>query len=172
MDPGIYTLILRLDRRREIRVGSLGSISFREGHYAYSGSARGTGGLKRVKRHLDVLGGLNKSRHWHIDFILPLAVFEGMVVTYTAQDLECIIARRIGAMLEPIPGFGCTDCRCISHLHFSADLEIMLAAVRGAHSDPVYNIDNSGNNHNSINRHNNININNVRKLCATHVSSE
>jgi Uri superfamily endonuclease len=139
MDPGIYTLILRLDGRREIQVGSLGSISFREGHYAYTGSARGPGGLKRVKRHLDVLGGLNKSRHWHIDFILPLAAFEGMVVTYTAENLECVIARRIGEVLEPVPGFGCTDCRCTSHLHFSGDPEIILAAVRGAHCDAVYN---------------------------------
>lgn len=135
MDSGIYTLILRLDQERMIHVGSLGVIRFLKGCYAYTGSARGPGGLKRVKRHLDVLNGLNKSRRWHIDFLLPLAEFEYVVATYTAQDLECAIAQRIGAELDSVQGFGCTDCRCCSHLHFSADLEVMYAAVLKSHSD-------------------------------------
>lgn len=135
MEPGIYTLILGLDQERKINVGSLDCIQFREGYYAYTGSARGPGGLKRVKRHLDVLNGLNKSRRWHIDFLLPLAEFECVVATYTAQDLECAIARSIGAKLDSVQGFGCTDCNCCSHLHFSDDTEIMYSAVIKAHGD-------------------------------------
>jgi Uri superfamily endonuclease len=142
MDLGIYTLIIRLDRSQDVRVGSLGTLSFSGGHYAYTGSARGPGGLKRVERHLDVLSGINKSRRWHIDFILPLALFEDVVVTRTTQNLECAIARRIGTRLEPVRGFGCTDCRCISHLHFSAELKTMMDAVLSAHSDIICDIDN------------------------------
>jgi len=133
MDPGIYTLILRLDKEKEIQVGSLGRIAFMKGYFAYTGSARGPGGIIRVKRHLDVLGGLNTARRWHIDYLLPNTSFEGVVITYTMQDLECIIAQKIGAELAPVPGFGCTDCRCPSHLHFSTDPEKMYATVKRAH---------------------------------------
>ncbi|MFB3766509.1 MAG: DUF123 domain-containing protein [Methanotrichaceae archaeon] len=133
-DTGIYTLILRLDREREICVGSLGMISFMKGYFAYTGSARGPGGVKRVKRHLDVLAGLKAVRRWHIDYLLPNTSFEDVVMTYTAQNFECAIARRIGDELESIPGFGCTDCRCKSHLHFSTDIQKMHSVIEMAHS--------------------------------------
>ena len=135
MDPGIYTLILRLDKEKEIYVGSLGKISFMKGYFAYTGSARGSGGIIRVKRHLDILSGLNTARRWHIDYLLPFATFEDVVITYTMQDLECAIAQKIGTDLTFIPGFGCTDCHCLSHLHFSTDPEEMYAIVKRAHSD-------------------------------------
>jgi len=136
MEPGIYTLLLRLDRAVEIAVGSLGRISFVEGYYAYTGSARGSGGLRRVERHLEVLSGTRTARRWHIDYLLPHARFQDVIVTPTAQDLECQIARRIAERLLPIPGFGCTDCRCISHLHYSMNLEEALGVVREAHGQP------------------------------------
>ena len=135
MDPGIYTLIIWLDKEKEIQVGSLGRISFMKGYFAYTGSARGPGGVIRVKRHLDVLSGLNTARRWHIDYLLPDASFEDVVITYTMQDLECVIAQKIGAELTSIPGFGCTDCRCPSHLHFSTGPENMYVVVKRAHSD-------------------------------------
>jgi Uri superfamily endonuclease len=133
MEPGIYTLVLRLDREREIAVGSLGCILFSRGYYAYTGSARGSGGLKRVERHLEVLKGTRTTRRWHIDYLLPHARFLEAIVTPTAQDLECQIARRIGECLLPITGFGCTDCTCPSHLHYSSNLEEVLNIVRQAH---------------------------------------
>lgn len=133
-DPGIYTIILRLDNEMDIQVGSLGSRSFMKGYFAYTGSARGPGGIKRVKRHQDVLCSLNTVRRWHIDYLLPNTSFEDVVITYTGEDLECLIARKIGAELEAIPGFGCTDCRCKSHLHFSTDMQRMYAIVERAHN--------------------------------------
>jgi Uri superfamily endonuclease len=133
MEPGIYTLLLRLDHALEIAVGLLGRIVFSEGYYAYTGSARGSGGLKRVERHLQVLSGERTARRWHIDYLLPHARFQEAIVTPTAEDLECQIARRIGQHLLPIPGFGCTDCRCTSHLHYSTNLEEALSASREAH---------------------------------------
>ena len=48
-------------------------------------------------------------------------------------DLNAFIARKIGEGLLPVPGFGCTDCSCISHLHRSEDLEEALRVVRQAH---------------------------------------
>lgn len=133
MQPGIYTMVLGLDNEMEIPVGSLGSILFPRGYYAYTGSARGPGGLKRIKRHMEVLKGIRTTRRWHIDYLLPLTCFKKVIVTNTAQDLECGIARKIGERLLPIPGFGCTDCSCISHLHRSVSLEEALRTVLQAH---------------------------------------
>ena len=133
-EPGIYTLILALPRPEQIVVGSLGAIDFPQGYYSYTGSARGTGGLKRVDRHILVSQGSKKVVRWHIDYLLPKACFLEAFVTKTPLDLECCIARAIGERLTPVPGFGCTDCRCLSHLHRSADLQDMRDAVSLAHS--------------------------------------
>lgn len=131
--PGIYTLLLHLDRPREITVGSLGTLLFPEGYYSYTGSARGPGGQKRVERHLRVLRGVNSTRRWHIDYLLPFASLVEVLVVSTSQNLECSIAQRIGEALTPVKGFGCTDCRCVSHLHYSPEPGRMLEAVSSAH---------------------------------------
>jgi len=131
--PGIYTIVLRLERPLEIEVGSLGRLSFAAGLYSYTGSARGPGGLKRVDRHLQIMQGIRSTRRWHIDYLLPHTRLQEVIVTRTSSNLECRIASRIGEQLMPVQGFGCTDCRCISHLHYSLDLQEMLDAVRRAH---------------------------------------
>ena len=133
-EPGIYTLILYLEKAREINVGSLGSVGFSAGYYSYTGSARGSGGLKRVDRHLQVLHGEKKTRRWHIDYLLPNTFFQELFITKTMRDVECQIARSIARKLLPVKGFGCTDCDCTSHLHYSKDLQKMRETVRKAHN--------------------------------------
>ena len=133
MDPGIYTLVLLLDRAREIEVGSLGIIQFKEGYYSYTGSARGPGGLKRLERHKRVLLGSSSVRRWHIDYLLPYASLVEAIVTRTFADLECRIARRIGSKLNVVPHFGSTDCTCPGHLHFSLGLDRIQDVVCRAH---------------------------------------
>ena len=132
-EPGIYTLILSLPQAGQIKVGSLGVIDFARGFYSYTGSARGTGGLKRIDRHIMVLEGIKTTRRWHIDYILPHAIFLEVFITKTTLDLECRIATAIGKRLLSVPLFGCTDCRCLSHLHYAQDLEEMLEAAALAH---------------------------------------
>jgi Uri superfamily endonuclease len=131
-EPGIYTLMLSLPCAQKITVGSLGVIDFAGGFYSYTGSARGPGGLKRIDRHIRVLEGIKKTRRWHIDYLLPHAGFLEAFVTKTSLDLECRIADAIGKRLMPVPGFGCSDCRRISHLHYSPALCEMRAAVAAA----------------------------------------
>jgi Uri superfamily endonuclease len=133
MERGAYTLVLRLDDDREVHVGSLGTLSFRRGYYSYTGSAQGKGGFKRVQRHLQVMRGTKATRRWHIDWLLPLTSLEEAILSFATERLECLIAGRIGSRLEPILGFGCTDCRCPSHLHYSSGRREMLGAVREAH---------------------------------------
>lgn len=127
---GTYTLILHLKEGRKLRVGALGEIYFEEGFYAYTGSALGAGGFSRVKRHLEVASGANSTRKWHIDYLLPCAE---VLETVTSVRPECSVAEAIDAVLPRISGFGCSDCRCQSHLHYSRTLDSMVKAVRRAH---------------------------------------
>ena len=132
-EPGIYTLILSLPLAGQIKVGSLGVMDFASGFYSYTGSARGSGGLKRIDRHIQVSEGIKTTRRWHIDYLLPHTSFLEVFISKTCLDLECCIAKAIGKRLMPVPGFGCTDCRCISHLHYSPGLGEMREAVASAH---------------------------------------
>ncbi|MCX6673586.1 MAG: GIY-YIG nuclease family protein [Methanothrix sp.] len=132
-EPGIYTLILSLPQAGQIKVGSLGVMDFAKGFYSYTGSARGFGGLKRIDRHIQVSIGINKTRRWHIDYLLPHAGFLEVFISKTTLDLECRIATAMGKRLLPVPGFGCTDCRCLSHLHYSLNHGEMREAAALAH---------------------------------------
>lgn len=116
---GIYVLILRLDKEKEIHVGKLGKFRFRKGHYAYIGSALGTGGFKRVTRHFNVASGKNMTRKWHIDFLLPHSEVVCAVLIPADGSIECSMAKAVGEFSAAIPGFGCSDCSCNSHLFFS-----------------------------------------------------
>lgn len=136
-EPGIYTLILSLPRAEQIAIGSLGLIAFPKGFYSYTGSARGPGGLKRLDRHAAVMDGRSRTRRWHIDYLLPRCQWLQAVVTKTDRDLECPIARSIGQRLNSVPRFGCSDCRCASHLHYSEREEEMMQAVSMAHASVI-----------------------------------
>lgn len=77
---------------------------------------------------------MNKTRRWHIDYLLPHTVFLEAIVTKTSRNLECRIARSIGETQSAVAGFGCTDCGCTSHLHYSRDLQPLQDAVRLAYA--------------------------------------
>jgi len=133
-DKGIYSLIIFLPLARRIMVGSLGAMDFSVGYYSYTGSARGPGGLKRVDRHILVSQGIKKTRRWHIDYLLPHCSFVEATITRTEVDLECKIAQAIGKALLPQLRFGCSDCSCNSHLHYSESLQEMREVVALAHA--------------------------------------
>jgi len=112
---GSYILLIRLPEEQVITVGSLKPIYFRRGNYAYIGSA--LGGLKsRLGRHLET----NKKTHWHIDYLLEKATVDDIIVCETGDRVECTIARAMGSEFDSIAGFGCSDCKCSSHLFFTA----------------------------------------------------
>jgi Uri superfamily endonuclease len=127
---GTYTLVMHLREGRKLKIGALGEIFFDEGYYAYTGSALGSGGFSRVARHKEVADGKNRTKQWHIDYLLPHVE---IVETVTSPRLECSVAAGIGRKLSRTPGFGCSDCHCPSHLHYSRDPETMLKVVRQAH---------------------------------------
>ncbi|MDR3131014.1 MAG: DNA/RNA nuclease SfsA [Treponema sp.] len=110
---GNYLLILEMPEDTEIIAGSLGMIRLRKGWYIYAGSAR-KNLRQRISRHLRKL---KKRKHWHIDYVTPHAGRIQALPILSYRNLECSLAadmENLGG--RPMPGFGCSDCRCGSHL--------------------------------------------------------
>jgi Uri superfamily endonuclease len=118
MDKGIYCLILE-NRPVFVSIGALGNLWFPAGFHIYVGSAQGPGGLSRVSRHLAFARGEGRGPRWHIDYLLrsPRFRIDSVVCAGTLEPLECRLATLLPGI--PVPGFGCSDCRCTSHLFFS-----------------------------------------------------
>ena len=110
---GVYIILAKVVVDTEIRIGGLGPIHFKKGVYAYIGSAQNNV-EKRVARHFRA----DKKPHWHLDYFLD----GENVKAYKAycleggKELECEMAKEIVLMGEAVNGFGCSDCRCKSHL--------------------------------------------------------
>lgn len=126
---GIYCLLLH-NSPCSLRVGSLGTIAFSEGWHIYVGSALGPGGFSRVERHRSLAARKDRLPRWHIDALLlsPSFTLAGAFCGATTRPLECDLARAIGGV--SVPGFGCSDCRCVSHLFYRPEypeLEIINA---------------------------------------------
>ncbi|MCE8425796.1 MAG: GIY-YIG nuclease family protein [Candidatus Methanoperedens sp.] len=110
-------------KKKDVCVGKLGRLHFRKGYYSYVGTACGTGGFKRVARHFNVASGKNKIRKWHIDYLLPHSEVACAILIPTNDDIECTIAAALASSFDGIQDFGCSDCRCNTHLFFS-DIDI------------------------------------------------
>ena len=134
---GTYVLLIKNSASREVKVGKLGSIAFKNGFYAYVGSAL-AGLEQRVGRHLRAVGE-NKKLHWHIDYFLASPGVEVKEVVFAETALgkrrrECEIAANLLECegLDFVKNFGCSDCSCRSHLFFSASLGGLKEAVCGS----------------------------------------
>jgi len=115
---GVYCLCIIVREEITVEVGALGAIGFPEGEYVYVGSAL-NGMEPRVERHLHTSTGEHDVTHWHIDYLLrePAASIQKVYVLETEERLECTIATKVAEHGEPVKGFGCSDCRCVSHLY-------------------------------------------------------
>ncbi len=112
-DSGAYILIIEIDNYSVLRVGKRGDIEFPPGYYLYVGSARRNLN-SRLRRHQRQ----RKRTFWHIDYLLARAKLAQVLAIRTASALECPIALSLSQIAEPIPGFGASDCHCLSHLFF------------------------------------------------------
>ncbi|MDD1715869.1 MAG: GIY-YIG nuclease family protein [Methanolinea sp.] len=117
MDRGIYCLILE-NAPASVSIGALGSLWFPAGFHVYVGSAQGSGGFSRVCRHLAFARGTGRGPRWHIDYLLrsPGFLIDSVICARTREPLECRMADLLTGI--PVPGFGCSDCHCSSHLFF------------------------------------------------------
>ncbi len=112
---GTYCLLINLKHDSRITIGKLGKLDFKKGEYVYVGSALNS--LEgRVKRHLST----EKKLHWHVDYLLAHKNSEITDVIYALNNdkMECKVAREIAEEGVGINNFGCSDCKCHSHLFY------------------------------------------------------
>ncbi|MGD2200338.1 MAG: GIY-YIG nuclease family protein [Candidatus Bathyarchaeota archaeon] len=117
MNIGAYCLCILVSKTIEVKIGALGGIGFTDGRYVYVGSAMN--GLEaRVKRHIETSVGRYRALHWHVDYLLKedSVGIESVYMITTDERIECDLANSVSKMGDPIPDFGCSDCRCESHL--------------------------------------------------------
>ncbi len=111
-DSGCYILILRLEEDSRIMTGGLGNVLFRKGYYLYAGSAR-IALTKRMERHARK----RKNLFWHIDYLREKASYYKALAIRTESDIECALAADLKRISDwSVPGFGCSDCSCASHI--------------------------------------------------------
>jgi len=135
-EKGTYALIMRCRKTGHTTIGKHGQMKLSPGFYIYVGSAQGPGGIKaRVSRHRR----REKKLHWHIDYLRRhTALVETWAMTGTANR-EHDWAAALAAQFESAHDrFGASDCRCLSHLFYSADRPSpdAIDAIRG--SEPFY----------------------------------
>ncbi|HHP7234280.1 MAG TPA: DUF123 domain-containing protein [Desulfobacterales bacterium] len=117
-NPGTYVLILCSYRQGILKVGRWGEIDVEPGYYLYVGSAFGPGGVRaRIERHFRT----TKRHHWHIDYLRDVAEPMAAWYTHATERCEHRWAQLLGdtAGMIAITGFGCSDCRCRTHLYRS-----------------------------------------------------
>ena len=124
---GIYVLIIQLSEDTNVNVGKLGPLHFPKGLFAYVGSAQ-VAMEKRVERHLRK----EKQVFWHIDYLLqsPNARILKIFTKTAGKTEECSIAGQIAEKGEAVPDFGCSDCRCKSHLHSITDYRFLTNVMK------------------------------------------
>jgi len=133
---GTYTLVVTLEQAATITFGAAGERDLPAGGYAYTGSAFGAGGFRRVDRHRKLASGEHEARHWHVDYLLghPETEFTDVVKT-VGKDIECAVARAIGAEAEPVAGIGASDCECNTHLAYAPGIDELRRTVEAAHAE-------------------------------------
>ena len=124
---GSYCLCISVNQPRAVEVGALGTITFEKGLYVYVGSAL-NGIDSRVRRHLRTNRGDYRAIHWHIDYLLKQEGVEvvDVYVLHTVEREECRLASELLKLGRPVRGFGCSDCRCVSHLYRVDSCEVLI----------------------------------------------
>jgi Uri superfamily endonuclease len=128
MMKGCYCLVIDLEKSSEIKIGKLGKIKFKNGHYVYVGSAMNS--LKsRVNRHLSK----EKRLHWHVDYLLKKAKIEDVIFNISDEKIECNLSGYISKKACGVNGFGCSDCDCESHLYYFKNRNEAIECVKDAY---------------------------------------
>ncbi len=142
MDKGVYCLILACAEPCTIKIGAQGPTEFSKGWYLYVGSALGSGGLSRVTRHIRFFHEQDRKPKWHIDYLMAAGwvTLESVFCAKTEERLECVLAKNIGG--DRVEKFGCSDCRCDSHLFYRKDFPEteVIRAFEKAGLEPVFHL--------------------------------
>lgn len=123
---GIYCLCINNQHSKLVKIGALGLLEFEEGHYIYIGSALNSL-IPRIERHLKQSRGNHNVTRWHIDYLLkePSVGIDSIYIKETDEPIECIVSGKVSSHGTPVQKFGCSDCRCKSHLYKVKDFEFL-----------------------------------------------
>jgi Uri superfamily endonuclease len=125
-------LIIQVDKNVDVNIGALGKLTFEKGLYAYVGSAQANL-EQRIKRHL----AKEKQLFWHIDYLLNNSAARIAKVLYKQADKteECNLAKAIGEKGKPVDNFGCSDCKCKSHLFRIGNYRFLQKSMQVVHAE-------------------------------------
>lgn len=114
MVEGIYILAILVSKSLNVKFCARKNFSLEKGFYAYVGSAQ-KGLEKRLMRHFTKAC---KKSFWHIDHLLAMDGVSVAKAFYKEAEKpeECRTAHSLRLVGSPIEGFGCSDCKCGSHL--------------------------------------------------------
>lgn len=125
---GCYCLVIKLEKKKNLKIGKKLKFEFKKGYYVYIGSAMNS--LEsRVKRHLSA----SKKLHWHIDYLLKYS--EVIEVIYNLdKKVECNLSKELSKNQKCIKDFGCSDCNCESHLYYFKNKKEAIEEVTNAYN--------------------------------------
>jgi Uri superfamily endonuclease len=128
-DCGTYIVVLKCSKAMKLPIGKSGTLAANRGYYVYIGSAFGPGGIKSRLRHH---GKISSTPHWHIDYLRIETVIYKAYAFYSYKHRECdwaaVIAENSDS-IEPLKGFGSSDCKCRTHLYFFRTSKMLDAAI-------------------------------------------
>lgn len=121
---GVYVLVISVNKNVNVKVCSQRSFSLEEGFYAYVGSAQKCL-EKRLVRHFRRAG--KRKNFWHIDHLLAIDCVNVVKAFYkeAGKPEECRTAQNLSLMGSQVEGFGCSDCKCGSHLFQFGSLSLL-----------------------------------------------
>ncbi len=132
MSSNSYVVVLKVRRKLDLTVGSLGKVSVDPGYYLYIGSANIKRYYLRVLRHFTKV----KKLRWHIDYLsitnnvkatLGVCCYSGL-----SEDIlyKLMIYSRLRDFCVPyIKGFGCSDTTHLTHLFKCNELSKVLKEI-------------------------------------------
>ena len=117
---GTYCLLIHLKQDSKITIGKLGEKNFTK-RILYIRGLR----LKLPKNPHTKTSREEKKIYWHIDYLLNNENTEIIEVIYTINDIkwECKIAATIAETGIGVINFGCSDCKCNSHLLYFTKIQ-------------------------------------------------
>lgn len=125
VDSGAYLLILELNRNTAFKLGNKERVLL-SGYYVYVGSAM-RNLLNRVKRHQRK----TKKLRWHIDHLTRNAKVITFILIRSSEKLECLIADDLMKIAKfRVYNFGCSDCKCETHLFYFSDNPLKCSAFQ------------------------------------------
>jgi len=131
---GTYILVTYLGKDLKIKIGKLGIIDFLKGYHCYVGSAFGkiVNLQNRIRRHKKLNKEKKGNLKWHIDyFLVSPNVSIKKIITFN-KKIECKISKELEKNSnKTIFGFGSSDCKCNSHLHYFKNLRSLRKAIKG-----------------------------------------